>query len=80
MNFDNVVFIAKKSFTKGYLLRETNKGVVFEKYYSAKNVDLVAEFIGKCIRIDEDLQECIKEARKYVDDTTVIYVDAHRLK
>ena len=81
MNFDNIVFISKKFFRKGYLLRETKKGVILEKYYNAKSVDVIAEFIGKNIRIDGDLEECIKEARKYITDKDcIIYVDLNRKK
>ena len=71
--FGKVRFISRTELTEGYLLRETKKGVVFEKYYDPEHsrVDVIAEFEGARINNDADFRKCLYEARKYEDDYKV---------
>ena len=73
--FGNVKFCSRREVKQGYLLRETQTGIVFEKL-SESGTDVVAEFEGARISVEAFFEMCLSEARKYVGNkNTPIYVD-----
>ena len=73
--FGKVEFCYRKEVNEGYLLRETQTGIVFEKL-TQNGTDVVAEFEGARISVSDSFETCLSEARKYVGNkNTPIHVD-----
>ena len=73
--FGKVEFRSRHKVKRGFLLRETSTGVVFEKI-AWNGTDVVAEFENARIQQVTILEKCLTESRKYLGDKNIpIHVD-----
>ena len=73
--FGKVAFCSRKELAQGYLLRESETGLILENL-TEKGCDVVAEFEGARIDVETLFERYLIEARKYVGSAKIpIYVD-----
>ena len=71
-----IEYIEGENFPKGFVLREDEKGVVLEKHFDDKslNIDVLMRFEGAQLMVEQNFHQCFSEVRKLIKDSVPIYV------